>query len=431
MTSSSWAAIAPEGVACRGFLRRSIGRMVPTCLLRAASKTRSSKKGEGGTVVSYFERLLPWWVLGMGLLPFFNVVVNAADEPQIRKQPFGKTADQRPVDLYTLSNAHGLEARIMTYGGIVVSLKVPDRNGKVGDVVVGYDSLDGFLKNNSPYFGAIIGRYGNRIAKGKFSLNGREYVLAKNNGENHLHGGNRGFDKVLWKAKEVPGKERVGLELTYLSKDGEEGYPGNLSVTVVYTLTNTNELKIDYSASTDKETVVNLTNHTYFNLAGHGNILKHELMIDADRFTPIDESLIPTGELRTVTGTPMDFTKSTAIGARIDQKDEQLTYGKGYDHNWVLNHGSGPPAMAARVYEPVTGRAIEVFTTEPGIQFYSGNFLDGTIQGKGKQVYQQRAGLCLETQHFPDSPNKPKFPSTVLKPGQKYATTTIYKFSAK
>lgn len=350
--------------------------------------------------------------------------------PEIRKQPFGMTANQEPVDLYTLTNVNGLEARIMTYGATVVSLKVPDRRGKLADVVLGYESLEGYLKN-SPFFGAIVGRYGNRIGKGRFSLNGKEYTLAKNNGENTLHGGTKGFDKVVWRAKEVKQKDGDSLSLSYLSKDGEEGFPGNLSVTVVYTLTNNNELKIEYSATTDKITVVNLTHHSYFNLAGEGSILNHQLMIDANRFTPVDEGLIPTGELRSVKGTPMDFTRSSTIGARIDQQDEQLTFGKGYDHNWVLNNPGGKLAFAARVYEPGSGRVMEVFTTEPGLQFYSGNFLDGTITGKGGQVYKQRYGFCLETQHFPDSPNKPKFPSTVLKPGQHYTSTTIYKFAVK
>lgn len=339
------------------------------------------------------------------------------------------TESGEQVELYTLTNANGVEARIMTYGGTVVSLKVPDRNGKLGDVVLGYDALDGYLKNN-PYFGSIVGRYGNRIGKGRFSLNGKQYSLPKNDGENTLHGGIKGFDKVVWKAKEVNSRTGAGLSLTYLSKDGEEGFPGNLSVTVVYTLTNNNELKIDYSATTDKTTVVNLTHHSYFNLAGEGDILEHELMINAGRFTTVDSGLIPTGELRTVKGTPMDFTKSTAIGARIEHKDEQLTLGKGYDHNWVLNQ-TGSLALAARVYEPRSGRVMEVVTTEPGIQFYSGNFLDGSITGKAGQVYKQRYGFCLETQHFPDSPNKPAFPSTVLRPGQRYRTTTIYKFSAR
>lgn len=353
---------------------------------------------------------------------------NAMVRPEIKKQAFGQTASGEPVELYTLSNANGMEARIMTYGGTVVSLKAPDRHDKLADVVLGYETLDGYLKN-SPYFGAIVGRYGNRIGKGRFSLNGTQYTLQKNNGENTLHGGIKGFDKVVWKATEVKGKDQAGLKLSYMSKDGEEGFPGNLSVTVVYTLTNNNELKIDYSATTDKTTVINLTHHSYFNLAGEGSILNHELTINASKFTPVDAGLIPTGELLSVKGTPMDFTQPTVIGARIDQQDEQLTFGKGYDHNWVLNNKTGRLALVARVYEPTSGITLDVSTTEPGIQFYSGNFLDGGITGKGGRVYKQRSGFCLETQHFPDSPNKPRFPSTVLKPGQKYKTSTIYKFS--
>jgi aldose 1-epimerase len=349
---------------------------------------------------------------------------------EIKKQAFGVTASQETVDLYTLTNVSGMEARIMTYGGIVVSLKAPDRQGKLADVVLGYETLEDYLKNN-PYFGSIIGRYGNRIGKGRFSLNGKQYTLPTNNGENTLHGGIKGFDKVVWKAKEVNSKDGVGLSLSYLSKDGEQGFPGNLSVTVVYTLTNKNELKIEYFATTDKTTVVNLTNHSYFNLAGEGSILRHELMINAGRFTPVDSGLIPTGELRSVKGTPMDFTQSAVIGARIDHPDEQLTFGRGYDHNWVLDNAAGKLSLAARAYEPVSGRVMEISTTEPGLQFYSGNFLDGSISGKGGQLYKHRYGFCLETQHFPDSPNKPGFPSTVLKPGERYQTTTIYKFSVK
>lgn len=349
-------------------------------------------------------------------------------KPTLAKQLFGKTADGTAVDLYTLSNEKGMEAKITNYGGIVVSLKTPDRNGKAGDVVLGYDSLDGYLKS-SPYFGAIVGRYGNRIAKGQFTLDGTTYKLAKNNGENHLHGGIKGFDKVVWEAKEVPNGNSAGLQLTYLSKDGEEGYPGNLSVTVLYTLTNDNGLKIEYTATTDKKTVVNLTNHSYFNLAGSGDILKHELMLNADKFTPVDKTLIPTGELKSVKGTPLDFTQPTAIGARIDQPDEQMKFGGGYDHNFVIN-GAGSLALTASVYEPTSGRVMDVYTTEPGVQFYTGNFLGGMV-GKNGQAYQKRTGFCLETQHFPDSPNKPSFPSTVLEPGKKYETTTIYKFSTK
>lgn len=374
-------------------------------------------------------------LLTLSILIFGASTARTEAQTRMKKQPFGKTAEGIPVDIYTLTNAHGVEAKIMTYGGIVVSLKVPDRKGNLGDVVLGFDTLDDYLKNNSPYFGALIGRYGNRIAKGKFTLNGKEYTLARNNGENHLHGGIKGFDKVVWKATPLTGKGGKSLKLTYLSKDGEEGYPGNLSVTVIYTLTSQNELKIDYAATTDKDTVLNLTHHSYFNLAGAGagDMLSHEVMINADRFVPIaDSGAIPTGELRSVKGTPMDFTKATAVGARIEQDDEQLRFGRGYDHTWVLNKNpAGSSSLAATVFEAKTGRVMEVYTTEPGVQFYTGNFLDGTLTGKGGKVYNQRYGLCLETQHFPDSPNQPKFPSTVLKPGQKYTQTTTYKFSVR
>ena len=352
------------------------------------------------------------------------------EKPRIHKQLYGTTANGKPVDLYTLTNSHGLEARIMTYGGVVVSLRVPDRAGNLGDVVLGYDQLAGYL-NKGAYFGALIGRYGNRIGNGQFSLDSHQYKLAKNNGENHLHGGLVGFDKVVWTGAEHPSSEGPGLKLTYLSKDGEEGYPGNLAVTVIYTLTDKDELKISYSATTDKTTVVNLTNHSFFNLAGSGLNLGHEIMINADRFTPVDKGLIPTGELRTVNGTPMDFSTPTTIGARIDQNYDQLVLGGGYDHNYVLNKRDSELSLAARVHEPGTGRVMEVYTTEPGMQFYSGNFLDGSITGKGGQVYQRRSAFCLETQHYPDSPNKPEFPTTVLKPGQRYSSTTVYKFSVK
>lgn len=349
------------------------------------------------------------------------------------KKPFGKTPDGQPVDLYVLTNKNGVEAAITNYGGAVVSLKVPDRNGKFADVVLGYDSLDGYV-NDKSYFGAIVGRYGNRIGHAQFSLDGKTYTLAKNNGENSLHGGIKGFNKAVWAAKELPAKNGQSLELTYPSKDGEEGFPGNLHVRVVYTLTDSNELKIEYSATTDKKTVVNLTNHTYFNLAGpgSGDILGHQLVIEADKFTPVDASLIPTGEFRDVQGTPLDFRKATAIGARIDQDDEQLKLGHGYDHNFVLRRAAGAPiSLAARVVEPNTGRVLEVWTTEPGVQFYTGNFLDGTARGKGGLTYARRSAFCLETQHFPDSPNQPKFPSVVLNPGEKYSTTTTYKFTTE
>jgi len=355
---------------------------------------------------------------------------EAEARKQVTKRPFGQTAEGAAVELYTLTNQNGLEVAITNYGGAVVSIKAPDRNGNLADVVLGFDTLDGYLKEH-PYFGSLIGRYGNRIGKGRFTLNGVAYVLARNNGENHLHGGLKGFDKVVWKPVEATAKDAQTLVLSYLSKDGEEGYPGNLSVTVTYSLNDANELRIDYAATTDKDTVVNLTNHSYFNLAGQGqgDILGHQVMTNADRFTPVDAGLIPTGELRSVEGTPFDFRKPTAIGARINQADQQLKLGRGYDHNFVLNRETEGLALAARVTEPGSGRVLEVLTTEPGLQFYTGNFLDGTIRGKGGKVYGQRYGFCLETQHFPDSPNKPSFPSTVLKPGQRYQSTTVYRFS--
>ncbi len=354
---------------------------------------------------------------------------EAVKKMDILVTPFGKTPDGEDVQLYTLTNSSGVKARIMTYGGILVSLDVPDKDGKLGDVVLGYDNLADYVENN-PYFGALVGRYGNRIGKGKFTLDGKEYTLAVNNGENHLHGGLKGFDKVVWKGSPVKGGDYVGVKLTYLSKDGEEGYPGNLNCTVVYTLNEDNEFKIDYSATTDAATVLNLTHHSYFNLTEcKRDILDHQMMLNADKCTPVDEGLIPTGELRNVSGTVMDFTRATAIGARIDSDYEQIKFGGGYDHNWVLNKSGEGMTLAARVYEPTTGRVMEVLTTEPGIQFYSGNFLDGTITGKDGIVYKYRYGFCLETQHFPDSPNKPEFPSVVLKPGEKYSHTTIYRFS--
>ncbi|WP_394343374.1 aldose epimerase family protein [Hymenobacter rigui] len=341
---------------------------------------------------------------------------------------FGKTTDGTEVQLYTLTNAHGLQVSITNYGGTITSLLVPDKAGKPGEVVLGFNSVSGyqspeFLKAG-PYFGALIGRYGNRIAEGRFTLDGKEYTLAKNNGENTLHGGKKGFDKVLWQAEPGTSAEGPTLKLTYLSKDGEEGYPGNLTVTVVYTLTADDALEIDYSATTDKATPVNLTNHAYFNLSGSKDVLGHEVTIAADRYTVVDAGLIPTGELRPVKGTPFDFTTPHAIGERIAQVPG------GYDHNWVLNQTTGLHA-AATVYEPTTGRTMEVTTTEPGLQFYTGNFLDGTLKGANGQTYGKHAGFCLETQHFPDSPNQPKFPSTILQPGQSLHSTTIYKFGVR
>ena len=344
---------------------------------------------------------------------------------QITKEPFGQTAEGTAVDLYTLSNGSGLTAKITNYGGIVTSLVTPDREGTPGDVVLGFTSLDGYLAEH-PYFGALIGRYGNRIAKGKFTLDGQTYTLATNNGPNHLHGGLKGFDKVVWKAEELPGQN--ALRLTYTSPDGEEGYPGTLTAIVTYTLTDENELKIDYEATTDKATPLNLTNHSYFNLAPNKaeDALAHELTIYADRYTVVDQTLIPTGELRPVKGTPMDFTSPHPIGERITQVEG------GYDHNYVLNKpAAGEMALAATAYEPTSGRFMEVYTTQPGVQFYSGNFLDGTLTGKGNVVYKKHYGFCLETQHFPDSPNQPSFPSTILRPGEKYQQSTVYKFSTR
>jgi len=348
----------------------------------------------------------------------------------VTKQPFGRTRDGTPIDLYVLRNSKGMEAGICNYGGIVVWLKVPDKHGVLGDVVLGYDHLDGYLTNN-PYFGCLVGRYGNRIANGQFVLDGVTYQLAKNDGPNHLHGGIKGFDKVVWSAKSYITPEGPALELEYVSPDGEEGYPGKLTVKAVYTVTDDNALRLDFTATTDKPTICNLTHHSYFNLAGKGDILGHVVMMPADRFTPVDATLIPTGELRPVDGTPFDFRKPTQIGARINQADEQLKFGKGYDHNWVYDKPLGKLTLLARVTEPTSGRVMEVWSTEPGLQFYSGNFLDGTITGKGGWVYQFRHGFCMEPQHFPDSPNKPHFPSTVLRPGQVYRNTIIYKFSVK
>jgi aldose 1-epimerase len=348
--------------------------------------------------------------------------------------PFGSTGTGEPATLYTLRNAQGMEVKITNYGGRIVSLKVPDRSGKVGDVVLGFDSLSSYLAEN-PYFGAIVGRYGNRIAKGGFTLGGQTYTLAKNNGPNALHGGLKGFDKVVWAAAPFTDSTGTGLILTYTSKDGEEGYPGSLSARVTYTLTDRNEVAIDYHATSDQPTPVNLTQHSYFNLAGEGrgDVLGHQVMIAADRFTPVDTTLIPTGELRDVTGTPFDFRQPTTIGARIGQAtDQQIRFGGGYDHNYVLNKPAADSlTLAARVVEPTSGRVMEVFTTEPGLQFYSGNFLDGTLRGKSGATYARRSGFAMETQHYPDSPNHPEFPSTILLPGQEYHSRTVYRFSVQ
>ncbi|MFZ0293352.1 MAG: aldose epimerase family protein [Candidatus Sulfotelmatobacter sp.] len=360
-------------------------------------------------------------------LALFSMTTEA--KTKVTSEPFGKMPDGTPVEIFTLSDG-AYEARIATYGGVVVSLKVPDRSGNRADVVLGFDNLDGYVTNfNGPsdaFFGAVIGRYANRIAHGTFTLDGKKYSLPLNNGENSLHGGPHGFNNVVWKAKPIAN----GVELTYLSKDGEAGYPGNLSAMVRYTLIKS-DLRIEYSATTDKDTVVNLTNHSYFNLAGRGNILNHQLTLHASRFTPVDAGLIPKGELKPVESTPFDFRKPTAVGARINADDEQLHLGHGYDHNWVLDSGGGKMAEAAEVYDPSSGRVLKVLTDQPGIQFYSGNFLDGSIKGKGGKPDELHAALCLETQHFPDSPNHPDFPTTELKPGQRYHTVTVYSFSTR
>jgi len=342
-----------------------------------------------------------------------------------------QTADFDEIKLYTLKNKAGTTVKITNYGATVTSIVTADRNGKMADVALGYNSVERYMNAvDKPYFGSIVGRYGNRIAKGKFSIDGEEYTLATNNGENHLHGGIIGFDKVVWNAQVVG---RNAVKFGYLAKDGEEGYPGNLGISVTYTLTDENELKIDYLATTDKKTPVNLTNHTYFNLAGEGSgtINTHELMLNASRFTPVDEGLIPTGELRDVAGTPFDFRKPKAIGKDLKKKDTQLEYGGGYDHNWVLDSKGDGMQLAATLYEPKSGRLLEVITKEPAIQFYGGNFLDGRLKGKSGRPYNHRNGLCLETQHSPDSPNRPEWATTILKPGERYETTTIYKFSAR
>jgi aldose 1-epimerase len=362
-------------------------------------------------------------------LVFALLTIVAEIQGQISKQAFGKTPDGTPVDIYTLKSAE-IEARVITYGGILQSLKVPDKSGKSADVVLGFDTLDGYTggpKPNPAFFGAIIGRYANRIADGKFTLDGKTYSTPQNDGTNTLHSGPHGFDKAVWKAKEIP----HGVELTHVSADGDSGFPGTLTAVVRYTVV-AKELKIEYSATTDKDTVLNLTNHSYFNLAGQGNgdILQNQVKINASRYTPVNDKLIPTGELASVAGTPFDFRKSTAVGARINDDNDQLKKGHGYDHNWVLD-SNGKFSEAAEAYEPGSGRVLQVLTDQPGIQFYTGNFLDGTVKGKGGIAYPRRGALCFETQHFPDSPNHPKFPTTELKPGQKYRTITVFRFSTR
>lgn len=372
-----------------------------------------------------------------GILFLMQTNLTHSEElPGIGMRQFGETAGGQAVMLYSLVNTKGNTVEITNYGGIITRLLVPDRNGNSSDVVLGFNTLEAYLKD-SPYFGCLVGRYGNRIANGQFVLNQKKYELAKNNEPGgmpcHLHGGNVGFDKVVWNATPVIENKIAGLKLAYLSRDGEEGYPGNLAVEVYYWWTNEDELKIEYRATTDQPTPVNLTHHSYFNLKGEGNgdILDHVLMINAEKYTPVNAGLIPTGELAEVKGTPFDFSQPTAIGARIEEKHQQLQYGLGYDHNWVIKKRANDLELAASVYEPSSGRVMEVWTTEPGLQFYSGNFLDGHLTGKSGKPYQYRSGFCLETQHFPDSPNQPKFPNTILRPGEKYESLTVYKFTVK
>jgi aldose 1-epimerase len=356
--------------------------------------------------------------------------IASKHKPGVQEQPFG-TREGRPVNLFTLTNSHGLEVHAMNYGGIILSIRVPDRKGQFADIVLGHDTMEGYIPN-PPYIGAIVGRYANRIANGTFTLGGKTYSLPKNDGPNTLHGGTtRTFDRVVWDGE--PLKNKTGVSFTYLSKDGEEGFPGNLKIRVTYTLTESNELILDYEATSDQATPISVSQHSYFNLKGEGNgdILDHEIMINADRFTPVDKNLIPTGELRAVKGTPLDFTTAARIGSRIDDNYEQLVLGHGYDHNFVINRKGAGLTLAARVYEPTSGRVLEVSTTQPAVQFYTGNFLDGTVVGKDGHVYKRRYGFCLETQHFPDSPNHPDFPSTILKPGETFHQTTVFKFSAR
>ena len=379
-------------------------------------------------------------LLAVGLCTACNSEPRSADPAteqagettlRISTQPFGET-EEGPVTKYTLENTRGMQVSVINQGGIITEIMVPDKDGNMADVVLGFDSLSGYL-GDYPYFGAFIGRYGNRIAGGKFELDGEQYTLPVNNGPNSLHGGLKGFDKKYWTATPIEEGDRVGVRLTGTSPDGEEGYPGTLTVTVDYWLNDDNALTLDYTAETDQATPVNLTNHTYFNLrgAGSGDILGHELMIAADQFTPVDETLIPTGELASVEGTPFDFREPTPIGERIDADTEQIRFGGGYDHNFVLNGSGEGLRQIATVYEPQSGRTLEVETTEPGVQFYSGNFLDGSNIGKGGQPYELRTGFCLETQHFPDSPNQPDFPSTILEPGETYRSTTVYRFGVR
>jgi aldose 1-epimerase len=368
------------------------------------------------------------------ILSLIFILIGCSEEGKstmkIEKKTFGLIEEGISAELYTLTNSNGASMSVTNYGGIITELKMPDKNGKISDIVLGYDKVEDYIRE-TPYFGATIGRYGNRIANGKFSLGQEEYTLAKNNDPNHLHGGVNGFDKVVWDLEPFQKENELGVIMKYLSKDGEEGYPGNLDVTVTYTLNNANELIVDYLATTDRPTICNLTNHTYFNLkdAGASSILDHELQIIADRYTPIDPTSIPLGEIAPVKDTPFDFTTGKKIGRDIYEENEQLKNGIGYDHNFVLNGKKGAMRLAAKVYEETSGRVLEIFTEEPGIQFYCGNFLDGSLTGKNGTIYNQRNGFCLETQHYPDSPNQPNWPSTILNPGETYKTSTVHKFS--
>jgi aldose 1-epimerase len=356
----------------------------------------------------------------------------AASQSRIHMEKFGTTPDGKQVSLYTLKNSHGMQVQLTNFGAITVSILVPDKKGQLADVALGFDNLEGYLENK-PYFGATVGRYANRIANGTFTLDGKKYILPINNGPNSLHGGVKGFNKVLWEAApfEKPGAQ--GVVFTYLSKDGEEGYPGNLSTKVTYTLNDANQLTIEFEAVTDKATPVNLTNHSYFNLAGEGNgdIVNHVLILTADHFTPVDKNLIPTGKLLSVKGTPLDFTNSTPVGARINDSYQQLVFAGGYDHNFVLGGNGKDLRLAARMYEPSSGRVMEVLTTEPAVQFYSGNFLNGSVIGKHGHAYRRRSGFSLETEHYPDSPNHPEFPSTILRPGKTLHSRTVFRFSVE
>jgi aldose 1-epimerase len=382
-----------------------------------------------GLAMALMTAVVPAAACGSGSNQQSPAPARVVSATAVKRAPFGQLADGSPVDIFTLTNANGMEVRTIPYGAIIVSIKVPDRDGRFDDVVLGFDTLEGYAKGR-PFFGAVVGRYGNRIARGRFTLDGQTYQLATNNGPNHLHGGVKGFDKLLWKAEPLDREGSTAVVYTLSSPDGDEGYPGALDARVTYTLTPANELTVEYEATSDRPTPINLTQHSFFNLAGEGrsDILGHRLTIDADRFTPVDATLIPTGELAPVEGTPFDFRQPAAIGARIGADHAQLRHGNGYDHNWVLNRGSAGLAHAARLEDPTTGRTLDVSTTEPGVQFYAGNFLDGTITGKAGRVYRRRYGLCLETQHFPDSPNHANFPAAILRRGERYQSKTVFAF---